>query len=185
MELWWFWYSLAEIMCLIWYILTNASFAFTHTCVYTLVKLNQILFFPKRAWKILKNAQTVVKKKLGRGWDGGAGVGGEGGYNSSLWQRCRPIRFKTSALKDNCPFKLLLGKRFFPRDILHSMEFSNCLPEKIEFLWFFSTVCFQLCLQPDFMRGCKFTLISDHICFYVSPLCIFKCALKLDGRKDA
>ena len=48
--------------------LTSVSFAFTHT--YTLEKLTLLLFFPKRTWKILKNAQNPPKK-WGKG-DGGA-----------------------------------------------------------------------------------------------------------------
>ena len=51
--------------------LTSVSFAFTHT--YTLEKLTLLLFFPKRTWKILKNAQNPPKK-----W----GKGGWGCYNS-------------------------------------------------------------------------------------------------------
>ena len=37
--------------------------------------------------------------------------GGWGCYNSPLWPRYHPIWFKTSTLKDNCLFKLLLGKK--------------------------------------------------------------------------
>ena len=45
-----------------------------------------------------KNAK---KKKSEGGW---------GCYNSPLWPRYHPIWFKTSTLKDNCLFKLLLRK---------------------------------------------------------------------------
>ena len=33
------------------------------------------------------------------------------GYRSPLWPRYHTIWFKTYILKDNCPFKLLLGKK--------------------------------------------------------------------------
>ena len=45
--------------------LKGVSFAFTHT--YTLEKLTVFLFFPKRTWKFLKNAQKHQKKSRGRG----------------------------------------------------------------------------------------------------------------------
>ena len=80
--------------------LTSVSFAFTHT--YTLEKLTLLLFFPKRTWKILKNAQNPPKK-----W----GKGGWGCYNSPKWPRYHPIWFKTSTVKENCLSNYCQGKK--------------------------------------------------------------------------
>ena len=46
----------------------------------------------------------------------------------------------------------------------------------------FSTVYFQMCPQSVWSRGCKVTLV--HL-FGFSPLCVFKCVLKLPAWEDA
>ena len=51
-------------------------------------------------WKKCKNAKTVHCPMLP-----------VVGYRSPLWPRYHTIWFKTYILKDNCPFKLLLGKK--------------------------------------------------------------------------
>ena len=56
--------------------ITNVSFDFTHT--YTLKKLKKNLFFPKRTWKSLKNAQK--RQKVGEG--GGGAITAPGGQDT-------------------------------------------------------------------------------------------------------
>jgi len=79
--------------------LTNVSYAFTHT--YTPKKLTFFLF-PQAYLNNFEKCEKTPTTKVGRGW---------GRYNSPLWPKYHPIWFKTSTLKDNCLFKLLLGKK--------------------------------------------------------------------------
>ena len=50
------------------------------------------------------------------------------------------------------------------------------------FVWLFSTVCFQMCLQSAFLGGCIITMVAF---FGFSPLCVFKCFPKSPAWGDA
>ena len=55
----------------------------------------------------------------------------------------------------------------------------QCKVALVEFVWFFSAVRFQMCLQMACPNWCKAALV--HL-FGFSPLWVFKCLLKLTAR---
>ena len=84
--------------------ITSVSFAF-YTYIHSW-KTNIFPFFPPsihgKFWKVCKNAKTKTVH---------CPMLSVVGYRSPLWPRYQTIWFKTFILKDNCPFKLLLGKK--------------------------------------------------------------------------
>ena len=109
--------------------------------IHTLLKTNIFPFFPQVYVNNFEKCAKTPKKKVGEG--------GGGGYNSPLWPRYHPIWFKTSTLKDNCLFKLLLGKKGKKTNIsqfLASHAYIKLTFVSFFFLFFCAPFLYFLCL---------------------------------------
>ena len=81
-------------------------------------------------------------------------------YRSPLWPRYHSIWFKTYIMKDNCPFKLLLGQKgkkiIFHHFRLHNVQYTYI--HKTNTCWFFFPFYFLHLSLRDFLLSLESVL---------------------------
>ena len=96
--------------------------------------------------------------------------------------------FPQLACQRGCIVTLVAYVRLFPT-VYHQMSSQNtclrrCKVTLVAIVCFFSIVYFQISPQITCWRGCIGGLHWLHF-FYFSPLCVFKCVLKLPVQENA